>query len=223
VLLAVDTSTRTTGIALYDGARVLGEAVWHSEDYHSVELAPAVAGLIERSGAQPSKIAAIAIATGPGSFTGLRIGMAFVKGLAFSRHVPLVGIPSLDFLAAAQPVYSGYHLAAVLKAGRGRLAVGWYQANGSAWKSTGDTTVMTIEDLSSSITQPTMICGELSAEEQRLLRRKRKNVALASPAQSIRRPSYLAELAWRRWQLGKVDDPATISPIYLHYNAAIPG
>ena len=104
ILLGLDTSTRSVGLALYDGTQVLSEAVWTSHDHHTVELAPAVGDMLSRAGLEPSHLSAVAAATGPGSFTGLRIGLALAKGLALARRLPLVGIPSLDVLAAAQPV-----------------------------------------------------------------------------------------------------------------------
>ena len=114
-------------------------------------------------------------------------------------------------------------MAAVLRAGRGRLAVGWYQASNSAWRAKGAAEALTIQDLSERIQEPTLVCGELTEEEQRLLSRKRKNVILAPAAQSVRRPAWLAELGWKRWLTGRVDDPNLLSPIYLHYNEPIPG
>lgn len=217
MLLALDTSTRTIGVALYDGSRVISETVWTSFDHHTVELAPTVMAALRRAEITPRELEAIGVATGPGSFTGLRIGLAFAKGIALARHLPVIGVPTLDILAAAQPVRVSA-LVAVLIAGRGRLATGWYQATGSGWQSTGEITVLNVEELAQRIQQPTQVCGELSAEERRLLGRKRRNVALASPAQSLRRPSFLAELAWQRWQAGKADDPASLSPYYLHYH-----
>jgi tRNA threonylcarbamoyladenosine biosynthesis protein TsaB len=222
MLLAVDTSTRTMGIALYDGAQVLSETVWTSRDYHTVELAPAVARVLARPGLTVENLQVLAVATGPGSFTGLRVGMALVKGLALAAHLPVIGIPSLDVLVEAQPVKEA-QLAAVLRAGRGRLAVGWYQAVSERWQATSQVEILSLEALSRKITGPTQVCGELTAEERRSLARKRKNVILASPASSLRRPSFLAELAWRRWEAGKVDDPATLAPFYLHYHEFIPG
>jgi tRNA threonylcarbamoyladenosine biosynthesis protein TsaB len=203
-------------VALYNGAQVISEEVWTSRDYHTVELAPAVAQMMERAGVGVADLRAIAVATGPGSFTGLRIGLALAKGICLARHLPLIGIPTLDIMAAAQPPKQ-LPLAAAVRAGRGRLAVGWYQATRDGWQSANDIEVLTIQKLSGKITQPTMVCGEFTAEERQLLGRKRVNVILSSPAQSLRRPSYLAELGWRRWQAGQVDDPASLSPNYLQY------
>jgi tRNA threonylcarbamoyladenosine biosynthesis protein TsaB len=227
MLLALDTSTRTVGIALYDGAQVLSESTWTSHDYHTVELAPAVAETFKKSGKSVEDLEALVVARGPGSFTGLRIGLALAKGIALVRHIPIIGIPTLDALAAAQPVGSE-PMVAVLRAGRGRLAVNWYRAVAGVWQSEGNIEALTPADLaeriqSPRIQSPVRVCGELSEDERRLLGRKRKSVLLASPAQCLRRPSFLAELGWQRWQAGKVDDPATLSPIYLHYNEPIPG
>jgi len=222
MLLAIDTSTRMVGLALYDGVQIRSESVWQSHDYHTVELAPAVADLLKRSGTAVTDLKVLAVALGPGSFTGLRIGLALAKGLALAGHLPLVGIPSLDILAAAQPL-SEEMLVAVLRAGRGRLAVGWYRVVDGAWQLNGRAEVLTAQELSERIQQPTLICGELYEEEQRHLARKRKNVILAPAAQSLRRPAWLAELGWKRWLAGKVDDPNTLAPIYLHYNQPISG
>jgi tRNA threonylcarbamoyladenosine biosynthesis protein TsaB len=200
---------------------VLSESLWISQDHHTVDLAPAVAQALSRPGAQVADLQALAVAIGPGSFTGLRIGLALAKGMALAHHLPLIGIPTLDVLAQAQP-FSDLPLAAVLRAGRNRLAVGWYQVIHDRWKSSGKIEVLTAAELAQSIQRPTQVCGELTDEERRLLARKRKNVLLSSPAQSARRPAILAEIGWQRWQAGQVDDPATLAPIYLHTSAPIP-
>ncbi len=222
MLLAIDTSTRTVGLALYDGVQVLSESAWTGPDYHTVELAPAIAEMMRRCAVKMDQLQALGVALGPGSFTGLRIGLALAKGLALARSLPLTGVPTLDILAAAQPV-EDIPLAAVLRAGRGRLAVGWYQASNGGWQPSQKLEVLTPEELAQRIQVPTLVCGELDEEERRLFSRQRKLIQLASPARSLRRPGFLAELAWRRWQAGKVDNPATLSPTYLHHNEPIPG
>lgn len=222
MLLAIDTSTRAVGIALYDGIRVLSESSWWSKDFHTVELAPAVANLLQRADLKAQDLTALAVAIGPGSFTGLRIGIALTKGLAFSHGLPLVGIPTLDILAAAQPVQD-IPLVAALQAGRGRLAIDWYKNQSGNWQSLEEFKILKVHELAQKIKSPTIVCGEFSEEERRILARKRINVRLTSPAQSLRRPSFLAELAWDRFTSGKIDDAATLAPIYLHFGEPIPG
>jgi tRNA threonylcarbamoyladenosine biosynthesis protein TsaB len=222
VLLALDTSTRNIGIAIYDGIQVLCETIWTSHDYHTVELAPAVMATLTRAGVEIQHLKVLAVATGPGSYTGLRIGLALAKGIALARHLPIIGIPTLEIVAESVPVSPGLSLAAILQVGRGRLAVGWYFPTDGHWQLNPPVQIMDVLQLSRLIHEPTIICGELTEEQQRALARKYKNVILSSPAHSIRRPSLLAELAWKRWQVGDVDDPAILSPTYLSIGAPIP-
>jgi tRNA threonylcarbamoyladenosine biosynthesis protein TsaB len=200
MLLAIDSASRKIGIALYDGVEVLHEAIWHSHSHHTVELTPAIAFALEQRGNTIEDIQVIAISIGPGSYTGL----------------------PFDIIAAAQPVQKDIQLAVVLEAGRGRLAIGWYKPKDDTWQSTNKSALFTPEKFNKRIRKPTLICGELSGEVRKLLGRKRKNAVLASPAQSLRRPSFLAELAWERWQAGEVDDPAEIAPFYLQTGENIP-
>ena len=224
MLLAVDTSTAQIGLALYDDARVTAESLWQSHQHHTVELAPALAELLKRTGVSIDDIQALGVALGPGSFTALRVGLSFVKGLALARRIPVIGIPSLDVLAGGLPL-ARLPLAAVLQAGRGRFAVGMYKPTKTGWKSSGNRAsekIMTIDELADSIEKPTLVAGELSGEDRQRLARKKVNVVLAVPSLCVRRPSVLAELAWARWQNGNVDEAASLAPIYLHLADPIP-
>jgi tRNA threonylcarbamoyladenosine biosynthesis protein TsaB len=215
MLLAVDTSTAQVGLALYDGAQIISEFAWRSSQHHTVELAPAVAEILARSGITMDEIAALGVALGPGSFTSLRVGLSLVKGLAVARNLPLIGIPTLDIYAEAQPA-SKLPLLTAIQAGRKRLAVGWYKSTKNGWQAKGPARVVDINGLISEIQSPTILCGEFTAEDRQQLAKEEDNIKLVSPAGSVRRPSVLAELAWKRWQKGEVDDDATLAPIYLH-------
>ncbi len=213
MLLAVDTSTAQLGLAIYDGAQVISEYAWRSSQRHTVELAPAVIELLSRCGLTMEDIRALGVALGPGSFTSLRVGLSLVKGLALARHIPLIGISTLDILAAAQPA-SKHPLAVAIQAGRSRFAVGWYKNARHGWQSTGPARVVTIEALANEVKTPCVVCGEFTADDRQKL--NKSEIHLASPAYSVRRPAVLAELAWARWQKGEVDDEASLAPIYLH-------
>jgi tRNA threonylcarbamoyladenosine biosynthesis protein TsaB len=221
MLLAVDTSTRWIGLALYDEAAVISERIWQTRDHHTIELAGAVERLLADNRVKPTDLKAVAVATGPGSFTSLRIGLALVKGLAFSLKIPLLGVPSLDILTAAIPA-GDYPLLAVLQAGRGRLAVVGYKSGVNGWQSTGPPAICDIQGLFDMMKGLTMVAGELNAEQRHLLSDRRKHILLASPAACVRRPSYLAELAWKRHMAGEQDDPLSLAPIYVHIAESIP-
>lgn len=220
MLLAVDTSTAQIGLGLFDGVQVVAESIWYSRQHHTTELAPAVAELLRRADSSMRDVQAIGVAIGPGSFTALRVGMALVKGLALSRKLPLVGIRTLQILAAGQPA-TKLPLIAVLQAGRGRIAAERFrhtedQASGEmAWKSQGEAEITTADALADSIEKPTLVAGELTAGERQRLARKKVNVLLAPPPLCVRRPSILAQLAWARWQSGRLDEPESLAPVYL--------
>ena len=222
MLLAVDTSTAQVGLAIYEGSQgqVISEYAWRSSQRHTVELATAVSELLKRCGLTMEQMRALGVALGPGSFTSLRVGLSLMKGLALARHLPLIGIPTLNILAAAQAP-SKLPLAAVLQAGRGRLAVSWYKSSKNGWQSKSPARVTTIDALMDEVQSPILLCGELTSEERQRLAQN-PEIRLASPAGSVRRPAILAELAWRRWQKGEVDNEATLAPIYLHVAEPIP-
>ena len=220
MLLAVDTSTAQVGLAVYDGSLVIGEYAWRSSQRHTIELAPAIFELLRRCGLTMDDVKALGVALGPGSFTSLRVGLSLVKGFALARGLPLIGIPTLDVLAAAQPL-AKLPLLVAIQAGRGRLAAGWYKRSKSGWQAKGPARVVTAKALAEEVKSPAMVCAELTAEERQTLAGNAE-IQLASPAQSVRRPAVLAERAWKRWQAGDVDDRATLAPIYLHVAEPIP-
>ncbi len=215
MLLAIDTSTAQVGLALYDGNQILSEMTWTTRQHHTTELAPAIAGLLNRCGVSMDMVSALGVAVGPGSFTSLRVGLSLVKGIALARHLPVIGISTMDIIAAAQPVGT-LPLAVVIQAGRKRIAVGWYQCLESKWQAQGGIKGATVDELADGIESPTYVAGELSTDDRSRLGRKRVNILLASPVHCIRRPSILADLAWARWQKNEVDDAASLAPVYLH-------
>ncbi|MEX1248606.1 MAG: tRNA (adenosine(37)-N6)-threonylcarbamoyltransferase complex dimerization subunit type 1 TsaB [Anaerolineales bacterium] len=219
-LLAIDSSTRSSGLALYDGINVRYECTWAGHDYHGVDLAPGIEQALKLSGIKVSALKAVGVAIGPGSYTGLRIGLALAKGLAFSQGLDLIAVPSLDIVAAGQPLQT-LPMVAVLQAGRRRLATGRYKVKKERWQPDGPAVLMTAEELVESIQHPTLICGELGEDERRVLGRKYKNAMLQSPAWSLRRPAILAELAWARWQNGDIDAVKGLAPIYLQASQAV--
>jgi len=218
MLLAVDTATHTASLALYDETRgrVLGEESWVSVNNHTVELMPRLVRLFDQQRIAPEDLTGLVVSLGPGSFTGLRIGLSVLKGLALARKLPLVGIPTLDVVA--QPhIAQSLPIWAILQAGRGRICAGHYVNQKGRFRRRGDPQLTTIEELCKHITEPVLFCGEL---DQRAAERIRGTfpfkVSVVTPAASLRRAAFLAELGWERLARGDSDDPATLSPIYLH-------
>lgn len=121
LVLGIETATALGGVALVSGdGLLLGEITLLGRESHAERIIPAVGELLAFFGAAQDDLAAIAVSRGPGSFTGLRIGLAAAKGLAFSRGLPLFGVPTLETLAANAPPGSGA-VCALLNARRGEF------------------------------------------------------------------------------------------------------
>jgi tRNA threonylcarbamoyladenosine biosynthesis protein TsaB len=178
-------------------------------------LSPAIDELFKKCRINFEQLKGLAIAAGPGSFTSLRIGFAIVKGLALALHIPAVAIPTLDILVAAQPLRD-IPMYALLQSGRNRYALGKYTHHAKGWMPEGEIVIKKIDEISEMVTSPTMLCGELLTDDRHFLLKNNKNFILASPVQSLRRPSYLAYLAWKKLKTGKLDDVRFLSPIYIH-------
>lgn len=221
MIIAIDTSTEWIGLAIFDGTQVQAESIWHSNNYHTVELVPALNALLTRSQVSRSQITGIAVATGPGSFTGLRIGVAAAKGMAVALNVTLLGVPSLDVLATAQPGLRR-PMIALLKVGRGRFAYARYLFQKNQWKRQGEIAVGEPKEIAATITSPVYVVGEMGAEERQVLGRKWKTSKLSSASQGLRRPSVLAEIAWQYLRTGRAAELSDPVPIYVHTLSNIP-
>jgi tRNA threonylcarbamoyladenosine biosynthesis protein TsaB len=219
MLLAIDTATRMASLALYDPAcgRILGEETWYSSDKHSVELMSRVARLMDQQSLAPAALTGLVISLGPGSFTGLRTGLSLAKGLALARQLPLVGVPTLDVtiyphMAQRLPIW------AILQAGRGRICAACYSRQRGHWHRQGSYLLTTFAGLCDQVEGAALFCGELDASATDLIRQRLgEEAAFVAPSASLRRASYLAEIGWERLARGAYDDPATLSPIYLHH------
>lgn len=218
MLLAIDTSTRQASIALYDaGQRVLlCEQSWHSANRHTEELMPAISTLLHLAGLTPDNLTAVGVAIGPGSFTGLRVGLAAAKGLALARGLPLVGVPTLDVTAhphQSQPV----PVIAVAQAGRGRVYWAPYAHGPAGWGPQEPYALSTVSEMANVVVRLIAFAGELSEGDRETLTRfaGKERVLFLSSAHGLRRAGYLAEMAAARLDLGRIDDPAALSPIYL--------
>jgi tRNA threonylcarbamoyladenosine biosynthesis protein TsaB len=217
MLVALDTATRMAGLALHDGLRVRYEAAWEAGRQHTVQLTSRLVAALADLGLGADNLSGVAVTLGPGSFTGLRVGMAVAKGLALARGLPLVGVPTLDVVATAQG-RDRRPLVAVLQAGRGRVCAATYRWR-DGWQQREEPRLTTWEGLTERIDKPTLFCGEVDERGAQTLERLKDLAMVLSPARRLRRAGFLAELAWARIQQGQTDDPATLVPIYLRHPA----
>jgi tRNA threonylcarbamoyladenosine biosynthesis protein TsaB len=211
MLLALDTATRQAGVALYDGDEVRGELLWQAGRHHTEMMAPAVEELLAHARATPADLTAVAVSLGPGSFTGLRIGLALAKGMAAANGLPIVGVPTLH--ATAYPhLDRSMPVCALLHMGRGRLAYAFYEPDREP---ADHFRFGRLDDLIAEVQMPTRFVGELLPAERRTLQTRLGLLAVIPlPAVGMRRPSSIAEIAWQRLLQGKHDDLDTLAPIY---------
>ncbi len=215
MILAIDTATDWVGLALHDGGSILAEFGWRSRRTQTVELAPAVAQLWARTGVSPVDLNAIAVAIGPGSYTGLRVGLALAKGIALGQKVPLIGVPTLDIVATAVTRLEN-DLVVVAQAGRTRLWVGQYRWNDKrGWETVGDPMLTRWEELLDRIQVPVAFAGEIDAATAKIIRRANRSAVIVPAAASVRRAAVLAEIGWQRWKSKHVTDADALAPLYL--------
>jgi tRNA threonylcarbamoyladenosine biosynthesis protein TsaB len=216
MILAVDTATQSASVALYDESGIVEERTWRSANRHSVETMPVVADMLARQGRGWGALTGVAVAQGPGSFTGLRIGMSVAKGLCLALEIPILAIPTLDITAysAGDP---GGPLLAVLEAGRRRICYNTYHFVDGLPVADGAMRASGIAEWQLVVSEPLVVVGEVGDELARLLQAhpQADMIALASRAYSLRRAGYLAELAWERLRQGPGDDLDQQEPLYI--------
>jgi tRNA threonylcarbamoyladenosine biosynthesis protein TsaB len=218
LLLAIDTSSRVGGIAFYRG-EVLAEQFWLAGGSQTAQLVPSLVKLGEQSGLAIADVRAVAVAIGPGSFTGLRVGASLGKGLALSLGIPLIGVPTLDTTAYQHRQVSG-SLLAVVSAGRGMLYTGTYRSSARGLRRVGEFASVTTDELVSQVLglgTSTFVCGELDRGAVLALQNaaSMKVVRMVGPAGRLRRAGFLAELGYWNLLTHGATDPATLQPIYL--------
>ena len=152
---------------------------------------------------------------GPGSYTGLRIGLGFAKGLALANQVKLIGVPTLDIVAVAQPLSEG-PLVVVTEAGRKRLWAGIYRWQaGKGWQSEDQPESVDWPELLERLEGPATFAGEIAPGAVKAIRAANRSHVVVSAANAVRRAGYLAEIGWLRLRRGWTDDPLTLAPVYL--------
>ncbi|MCC9090171.1 MULTISPECIES: tRNA (adenosine(37)-N6)-threonylcarbamoyltransferase complex dimerization subunit type 1 TsaB [Bacillus] len=124
-ILAIDTSNHTLGIALVRDFAVIGESITYLKKNHSVRAMPTVEALMKECGVAPSELSKIVVAKGPGSYTGVRIGVTIAKTLAWTLSIPISAVSSLETLAANGQYFDGW-ISPLFDARRGQVYTGLY-------------------------------------------------------------------------------------------------
>jgi tRNA threonylcarbamoyl adenosine modification protein YeaZ len=212
--LAIDTSSNIVSIALSHKDEILALLTWQTRQNHTIELLPNLVCLLQQAKVELDSVEAIVVAKGPGSFNGLRVGISTAKGLAFTLHIPLLGVNTLE--AEAYPfAFTGLPLRAIQKAGRQEIATAVYRQKDDEWQCLEVENLASVETLWHRTKQKTLFCGEISADMARQIRQNLGTRAIICQNNSLSRASSLARLGWRKLSKGQHDDLLTLQPIYL--------
>ena len=217
ILLAIETSTKQLGAAILKDGDLLSSYESHGAGYpHATELPDAVKRVLDGSRVKLDQVEAIAVDIGPGSFTGLRIGLAFVKALSFGTKKMVVGIPSLDVLSAGL-LFSSSPICPILDAKQKNVYAAIYVRDGDAVKKQTDYLLGPIGDVLSRISEPTIFLGDGALLNRELIQKRLGKKALFAP-QEFWLPSAgtLARLGFERLSSGSHDDPERLVPLYLY-------
>ena len=215
LLLALDTATEQGSLALVAEDRVLMEYSLDSHNSYLTCLMPGVAAILKKSGKDVADLTAVAVSTGPGNFTGLRIGLATAKTLAWSLNCPLVPVSTLEVLAARFPG-SPDPIGVLMDAKRGEVFWGLFRCPEDRPQVLEGPLRLPVSELPARLRPPLLLTGPgLDAHRETLTQLLPPEIAWAPPEMRLPRASTLAHLARHRLKLGLTANPAQLVPTYL--------
>ena len=223
-ILSIDTSSQVSSVSVLSAECVAAEISMQGALTHSETLMPHIETALAMARVKKDELDGIAVSIGPGSFTGLRIGLASAKMMAYALHIPLIAVPTLEALAH-HCVCEGVRLVPVMDAQKGNV-----YAQEFTWRADGD--ALTLHEESSLAILPlTEVIAGLSKTEQPVLllgdAMQRKvdvelpvNVRLAPIHARMPRAACVGLAALTRLARGETDDPVTAVPLYLRRSEA---
>ncbi|WP_446011618.1 tRNA (adenosine(37)-N6)-threonylcarbamoyltransferase complex dimerization subunit type 1 TsaB [Candidatus Electrothrix sp.] len=223
LILSIETATGCGSVALTKGGihngKLIAEATAQPEITHSRRLLGSVDWVMQAAGLSWEELDGVAISLGPGSFTGLRIGMAAAKGIVYASQTLLIGVQTLDAIALACPVVDR-PLWCLLDARKQEVYAACYQAGSYGLPEQGSPVeAIRPEKLLEKITGPALLAGPGLVEYHELFA-AHKDVQLIPAALSSPSAARVGFLAAEQLLLGKTTEPATIAPLYVRASEA---
>lgn len=220
IVIAIETATMAGSIAIVDNARVISEITLNVRATHSEKLMAAIDRLLCDSGLAIDDMNGVAVSIGPGSFTGLRIGLSAAKGLSYASGKPLIGIPTLNALALNM-AFSSYLICPIQDARKGEVYTSLYRPGDNSPEKITDDIAVTPEALAGMITEKTIFLGDGVNRYRELLMAKLGELYNEAPLPlQLPRASNVAFLALNRLKKGDTDDPFTMIPRYIRKSEA---
>lgn len=215
IMLGIETATMTGSIALMEEGRLISEYILNMKTTHSSRLMPALDIILKDSLTDKNDIDGIAISIGPGSFTGLRIGLATAKGLALGLNKPIVGVPTLDALAYNVP-YVSYQVCPILDAKKKEIYTCLFRYENNILVRKSSYQVISPLVLIENIHEKTIFLGDGIDTYGSILKEKLGELAIFAPkAQRLPRASIIAELGMEKLKSGEIMDIFLSEPLYV--------
>jgi tRNA threonylcarbamoyladenosine biosynthesis protein TsaB len=212
-VLAVETSSLAGGVALLDDERLVAEYLLDVSVTHSERLMSAVDRVLADARWTPRDLAGLALAVGPGSFTGLRIAVSTVKGLAVALDLPIAAVPTLDAMAAALP-WAALPVCPVLDARKGEVYASLYRWDGSAMHREWEYLALSPDALAARLGEPTLLVGDGAAAVHASWARA------VPPPRRLPSPACVGALGLERLRRGETVAAAALVPLYLRPSEA---
>lgn len=213
-ILAIDTSSAQGGLALFDG-QTISLRSWPAARSHTTTVLSEIHHMLDAAGLGVRDLAAVAIAAGPGAFTGLRVGFGVAKGFHLATGVPLIGVSTLE--ATALPfAICDRPIVAAIAAGRGRLVWAHFTPGSEGLSETRSPRNGAVAELVAELRSigGCIVTGELEEDQAKLVAGV-DDVLVPARALRTRQPAAIADIGWQRWSAGIVDDPVDLEPVYL--------
>jgi tRNA threonylcarbamoyladenosine biosynthesis protein TsaB len=219
-VLGIDTSTMTGSVGLLNDLELMGEYTIGNLANHSERLMTMIDLLLKEVNLKLEEIDGIAVALGPGSFTGLRIGVTTAKALAYSLKKPIVGIPTLDALAQHFPLTDRL-ICPILDARKQEVYSAFYRSDGHKAQRISDYQVSSIEKVLEKIQEPVVFLGNgLLLYQSHIAKALGEKALFADPAHSSPRGGLIAWLGLQRLTQQDQDDPFSLVPLYVRRSDA---
>lgn len=214
-ILGIDTSTDICGIALTEDRTLITEFRSNIKRAHAEKLIYAIDRVLSDVKLKPHEIDGIAVSIGPGSFTGLRIGLAAVKGLVLATNLPVVAVPSLDALVLSARFW-GQQICPLVKAQADEAYTALYHFKKSQLIRSSDYQLITIDSLHKLVDQKTLIINVGMKNLKDAVTGELENlVEIAPPEYSMTSGYNVAMLGFDRFNRGLAEDINTLEPFYL--------
>ena len=219
-VLGVDSSTMTAGIGIVEGDEIFVEIKFSVKITYSEILLSCIDQALKNIGLKIEDIDGFAISIGPGSFTGLRIGLSALKGLCLATGKPLASVPSLDALAYLS-LFSQYPVATLLDAKKNQVYAAIYETKDGELKRLTDYWVLDVEDLVKRISQRTLFVGPgAKIYQKKLVEFLGERAYFAWGEKSLPSGATVAFLGSKKLISGQAEDIADLEPLYLRKSEA---